>query len=276
MPKKIVICLIALSIYCLIQAAPKTKTTVKTPPKLLNYYYALMEYYALYSDGIGASELNEAFIVMYPEKYILHGRDNTKHEEDLNEVDEKLQKILPETEKGAHEYSVLLKTAFGNYDPDKEAFTCNIVNGHSCLVLPALEGDINNASMQDNGQSIILRGIMFGKVNRINIFFVNTEKFGSFDYPPGKAEEFLKNRADSQGKTDKEVYAAINLVLLPKHNNYIQWKDVKRKIYPENLESNYLMLARIKSIEIYEDPELKHKMGSVGEVNRAFQTLKLQ
>ena len=259
MAKKILFSFALLAWFC---AAASAKPSATAKP--LNYYFGLMEYYSGYCDKIGAKELEETDILMFSGKYALNEKNEFNKQKGLEEVNLKLQKILKGIQRDTHEYKVLLQAQLGEYDTAEEGFKCEVVNNDSCIDLSPLEQSTNSSGDEGNSRSIIERGLLFGKVSRIKIFFVNTEEFKMLKYPAGKKDTFLKSRTDAEGKVKKEVYAVINVEIVSKDKYKRAYDNIEKNIYVPGMENNYFMLARIKSIELYEDMELKIKLGNLG------------
>jgi hypothetical protein len=272
MVKKIFLSCIILACIC---AVAHTKTRVpayvraQTQIHMLNYYYGLMEYYLGYCDKIDEQELEETDIVLFEGKYILNAKDELERQQGLKEVNVQLQKILQDMQKNTHEYRVFLRAQLGDYGNAQGGFKCDIVNNYSCLDLSPL----NDAGNEGSARSIMERGMLFGKVSKIKIFFVNTEEFKILKYPADKKDTFLKSRTDAGGKVNMDVYAVVNIEILPKDEYKRMYDNIEKNIYMPGVENNYYMLARIKSIELFADMGLRNKIGNVGVFS---QTLKMQ
>jgi hypothetical protein len=236
--------------------------------KMLDYYDGLMEYYAGYCDAIGPKEREEAYMVMYPGKYELHEKDEKKKQEDIADVDAKLKKVIPVVQKGTHEYTMVLRGEIGAYDTAKAGFSCIVARPHSFLDLAPRERGTADASGENAGQSIVSRGVLFGKVSRIKLVFINADDFGVLPYPSEKAAVLLKSRTDARGNINKEIYASLTMEILPRDKCRPVWDGIMQNVYTPGIESNYFMIARIKRIEIFDDMVLQHKLGNIGAVSR--------
>jgi hypothetical protein len=264
--KKIFLICITIAFLCTVtHAKTHSKATpagAQKPPevKMLNYYYGLMEYYLSYCEKIGAKELEETDIVMFAGKYILKEKDMQKKQNGMEVVNAKLQKILQGIQKEKHEYRVAFKANLGDYDVMHDGFKCDFVNNYSCLDLaPGNE-------MGDEGgetRSVIERGLLFGKVSKIKVFFINTEDFKLLKYPADKKDALLKASTDAVGKINKDVYIFIDMAILPKDTNRSNYDKVAKDIYVPGMENNYFMIALVKDIEVYGDMDLKNKLGNV-------------
>jgi hypothetical protein len=167
-------------------------------------------------------------------------------------------------QKGAHEYKILLKVELGDYDIMHDGFKCDFLNRYNCIdLVPGSEAG------RDGGQSrsVIERGLLFGKVSRIKLFFINTDDFKILKYPAEKRKSFLKPGIDAPGKTNSEVYIVINAAILPKDTNRSNYDKVAKDIYVPGMENNYFMIGLIKAIEVYSNPELSNKLGEVGSLD---------
>jgi len=267
--KNIYISIIILACLCA-AAHAKARPSVKTQTEMLNYYYALMEYYSGYCDKIGAKELEETDILMFAGKYVLNEKDELKKQAGLKAIDAKLQIILQSIQKGTHEYRLFLSAQLGDYAQD--GFQFDVINKDSCLDLTPLYDSGNG----EEARSIIERGLLFGKVNRIKLFFVNAEEFKFLSYPADKKDSFLKSRTDPEGKVNKEVYAVILIEILPRDENKRLYEDIKMNIFIPGMENNYFMIARVKNIAVYGDLDMKSKIGSMGNFDLSGQTIKIR
>jgi hypothetical protein len=223
-----------------------------------------MEYYLGYCDKMTAKELEETDIVMFAGKFILKQKDIVEKQKGMQEVNSKLQKILDGMKKGAHEYKIFLKAELGDYDVMHDGFKCDFLNRFSCIdLLPGNE----SADGGDEASSVIERGLLFGKVSRIKLFFINTDEFKILKYPADKIKSFMKPRTDAVGKINKDIYIVINAAILSKDMDRGNYDKVAKDIYVPGMENNYFMIGLIKAIEVYSDLDLKNKLGEVGALD---------
>jgi hypothetical protein len=219
-----------------------------------------MEYYLGYCDNIGEQELEEADIVMFAGKFILNEKDEISKQKGRQEVNTKLQKMLQDARKDTHEYRLFLRAQLGEYDHMQDGFQCDVVNNTSCIDMTPL----NDAGYDQQSRSIVERGLLFGKVSKIKIFFINTADFKILKYPEDKKDALLKSRTGTDGRINREVFAVIDMEMLPKDADKRAYNEIKRNIYIPGLENNYFMLARVKNIEVYGDLDMKDKLGYEG------------
>jgi hypothetical protein len=222
----------------------------ETSLNLLNYYSSLMEYYAGYCDNIGPKEFEEAYLLMYPGKYASNARDDREKKKDLRDVSAKLDKIISMVQKGAHKYDVLTRAAIGAYNEEERGYTCDIIQPGSCLDLSPVEKG-HGSTLSENDQAIIGKGVLFGKIRKIKLFFLNAPDYGIM-YSPKKDINI------------KEAYAIVHIEILPKKQCQAEWEKINRYIYVPGVENNYYMIAQIDGVELYGEPDLKNKIGSVG------------
>lgn len=227
-------------------------------PALLDYRSALMEYYAAYCDVFGAKEEEEAYLVISPDKFDRHLKDETQRKKDLAATRETVKKAVAKVRKGTHEYTVLLRMELGAYDEAKGEFDCTIAREGACLDIKPLPKDDAGA---ENDRQVLARGLLFNKVHAIKLFFSNHGEFNVLKCPAGKARKFL----DRAGGGGREVYVSMRVEVLPGNtdDNRRTLSDIAQRMRVTGIESNYLMIARIKSIEVYDDTGLKNKIGSV-------------
>lgn len=261
--------------FLLFCSCPPAHAKAPDPAQPLNYYYGLMEYYSGYCDKIGPKELEEADIVMFSGKYVLNEKDGAGKQRGMGEVNEKLQKILERIQAGKHEYKILLKAELGEYNSIEEGFNCDIVRDGSCIDLSPLGQQAGNSGDEADQRSIIERGLLFGKVSKVKIFFVDTKEYKVLKYPANKKDALLRSRTDSGGNVNKEVYAVLNVEIVPKDKYKRVYDNIEKNIYVPGMENNYFMLARIESIDVYGDMEQKLKLGNIGNVVTG-QTLKIE
>jgi len=242
------------------------------PVRPLNYYYGLMEYYLSYCVKIGAKELEETDIVLFAGKYSFNEKDEIKKNKGLQEVSAKLQKMLQGMKGSTHEYRVFLRAELGEYDNAEEGFNCDIVNAYSCIDLTPLEKSLNSPGEEAGARSLVERGLLFGKVSRIKIFFLNSADYKFIKYPAEKKAALLKSRTGEGGAVNREIYTVIDIEILPPDKYRKAYDSIEKNVYVPGMENNYFMLARIKSIEAYGDLDLKDKLGDLGPHTRVVKT----
>lgn len=255
MLKKIAAC-------CIVLIGLGSVARADSPGKALTYYEGLMEYYAVYCDTVGLKELEETYMVMYPEKYELDEKDESKKQHDLDDIRSKLNKVIPAIRNGTHEYSILLRGKIGSYDTASKGITCVVVSPQGFVDLSPPERDPNGQE-----QSIVSLGVLFGKVSKIKLLFINADEYGVMPYPEDKAAAFLKSRTDSHGAINKDIYAVLNIEIIPREKCRSAWDGIVRNIYTPGMEKNYFMIARIQHMDIYDDLEMQHKLGTIGNTN---------
>jgi len=267
---KILLSVIIAASWCT-AASAKKHTDAQPQARMLNYYYGLMEYYSGYSAAIGAKELEETDIVMFAGQYALNEKDELKKQKGLQEVNAKLQKILQGMQGDTHEYRMFLRAELGDYDHDQDGFGCEVINNYSCIDLTPL----SDAGSEGEARSVIERGLLFGKVSKIKVFFINTQDFMLFKYPAEKKDAFLKSRTDPAGKVDKEVFTVVDMEILPKAQYKRVYDNIQQNVFVPGMENNYIMIARIKSIGVYDNMDMKNEIGRMGSSVVSGQTLKM-
>ena len=237
----------------------------------LSYQSALAEYYSGYLSKIGDKELEEAYILLYPNDYEANEKDESKKTEDLKKVKGTLQKTITQAKEGTHEYSLMLEGRLGDYDKENRGFKCVFISSHNFMDIGPLSGEANLSDAKDNTNSVIAKALLFNKINKIKLFFSNTEEYNFLKYPAEKAERF--NKSDKDSSDPREVFIVIDVVILPgaegKSRNKLN--SIMKDIVIQSEESNYFMLARIKKIEVYENFSMQNKMGEVAYRKSAFE-----
>lgn len=230
-------------------------------PKPLDYRDALMEYYAAYCDTLEVKEEEEAYLVLSPDKFARHAKDEALKRKDLAAVRETVEKAVVKINKGTHEYTVLLCSVLGEYNEAKGEFACAVAREGSCLDIKPLPQD----TATEDDRQVLARGLLFNKVHAIKLFFSNPEEFDVLKCPAGKARKFLESAARAEGGKGKEVYLMMRVEVLPGNTeeNKRKINEITKRIRMTGIESNYVMFARIKSIDVFDDTELKHKIGTV-------------
>ena len=241
------------------------------PGKELNYLNGLMEYYALYCEKIDYRELEETYILIYSGRYQQHEKDEQLKQKDLKTVALNLHTILAETKKGDHEYKTTLVAELGEYNELKNSFECKVIEKGSCLDLLPSAKDSFETSGEDRVESVIARGVLFGKVSKIKLVFFNAEEFKGLQCPADRARLFLKSRTDEKGHSNKVVYAVLTIEILAKDKCERAWQVVSKYGYVPGLGNNYYMLCQVKKIEIFEDSSLKTRLGEVGKTKGIFE-----
>lgn len=239
------------------------------PGNILNYSNGLMEYYARYLDKITDKECEETYIVMYPEKYGLNLENAKKKKADMADIRAKIDKKTAELRKGSHTYSILLRVKLGKYDSANKGFPCRIVEDLSCITYRPFPDDADPLKKSDKQQAIVTRAYLFNKVNEIELFFLNPGEFTILKYPEDKADQLAAGKFQLDENKNFEVFVRMNVQILPgleyKYKKKLQ--EIAGRISVRGLGKEYLMLARIESIEVYNDETYEDKIGDVGSVN---------
>lgn len=252
----------------IIIASLLSNVLAKPAVKEFNYYSALTEYYSQYCDKIGARELEETYILMYSGRYSRHEKDEQSKQQDFKEVGLKLRKVIEETRKGTHEYSITLISQIGEYNELKGSFECNVIAKGSCIDLLPSAKDVFDSSGEDRIESVIARGVLFGKVSKIKLFFNNSEEFKNLKMPLASANKFIKSRTNDKGQVNRAVYAVLTFNILPKNKCEREWLGLAKYVYVPGMGSNYYEVAQIRSIEIFDGMDLKIRLGELAEGTR--------
>ena len=241
------------------------------PIRPLSYQSALAEYYSGYVSTLGDKELEEAYILLYPNDYEANEKDEAKKEEDLKKVKSTLQKTIRQAKEGTHEYALMLESRVGDYDKANRGFKCIFISSHNFMDIGPLNEEANLSGARDSAHSVIARALLFNKINKIKLFFSNTEEFNFLSFPSGKAEHLEKSWKDSSDP--REVFIVIDVVIVPGNEGKFRHKldSIMGDMPIQSEESNYFMLARIKKIEVYENFSMQKKMGDVGYLKNAFE-----
>jgi hypothetical protein len=231
----------------------------------LSYSSGLMEYYAVYRSTIDAKAVEEAYIVYAPDAFAAHEKDEAKQNEDRLSIRDKLQKAVARINEGTHTYTIFLHAELGDYDAVKEEFKCALGNRYSCIDIDPLKKGVDAESEDGKDQTVIMRGLLFNKVNKIKMFFTNSDEFTALKCPARKAKEFLKNRTGPSGDIHRDVYVLMNIEILPgsRPESKRQLDDITKNIAPQSIESSYFMMAKIQSIEVYNDTNFQESMGRI-------------
>jgi hypothetical protein len=245
-------------------------------PQAFSYYHGLMEYYAVYCDTVTEAEVEESYLALSPEKYAATKHDEANRKKDLVVVRSKLQSIVPAVRKGMHEYVVYFRSDLGEYDPLREGFHCQIVSPQSCLNVGPVKTDVQLMSEEGRYQSEIMYGLLFDKVHTLKIFFSNAEEFDFLPCSKEQESRIIRDRTDYNGAVNTEAFVVMAVELLPKsaavcrqHLDYIE-----KHVDARGLESSYFLLAKIKHIEVYNDPQLQQKLGEV-QPHRTLQAIQV-
>ena len=244
------------------------------PLRPLSYQSALVEYYSGYLSALGDKEIEEAYILLYPNDYETNEKDEAKKTEDLKKVKTTLLKTISQAKDGTHEYAIMLQGRVGEYDKDDRGFKCVFVSSHNFMDIGPLNSEANLSGTQDNAHSVVARALLFNKINKIKLFFGNTEKFNFLRYPADKAERFEKRNKESSDP--HEVFIVIDVIIVPGTDEKYRSKlnSIMKGMLIQSEESNYFMLANIRKIEVYDNFSMQNKMGDVGYLNSAFESVK--
>ncbi len=252
MYKKIIIPFFSFFICGLLFSGERT-----VPP--LSYSNALIEYYSQYSNQITERQIEESYILLFPKEYVSNGKDEIKAALDRANVRQSIAKSMQEINKGNHEYTVMLRGQLGDYDKAFKGFNCVFLSSWSCVDIGPLNKIANPAPEESEAQSIIARGVLFNKVNKIKLFFSNPENFNFLRYPEKKAKILIKNGPNPSGPY--EVVLIVDVQILKGTDKTVARKLRDVTISMRTEESNYFMAARINSIDVFGDFALVNKLG---------------
>ena len=229
----------------------------------MTYQSALLEYYSAYGASINDKEIEESYILLYPRDYEANEENEAKRKQDLEKVKAVLNKSVSETNSGTHEYSLMFESQLGAYDKESGGFACVLVSSHNFMDFGPINNGTKLSGDKAQEESVIAKALLFNKVNRIKLFFSNTDQFNFLKYPADKAAQLLKNQKNAG--EPQGVFTVLNIVIMPGTDAATRQKlnDTLKGMFVQGEESSYFMLAKIKSIEVYDNFTMQKKLGNV-------------
>lgn len=250
--------ILALVVFTVVLGAT---ANIQAEDRPLNYNNGLYEYYAALGKGVSDEMIEEVAIVSHTEDYS-QKRNNDFEWKEVRQVVKKEIEAEIEKIKNApdHNYNIYTQADLGDYDFDAQGFEIDSLDSPVASKLGAFRED-----MELKKGAKIAEGVIHHKVNDIMLIFTGNKGANFLKYPEEQAKELLKKRTEDFGVVNKtvNVIVRVEIVRLKDPKEKKKYEKMRDSIYMPGYSGKYMLVAKIKGMEAYEDAEYKNKLGDM-------------